>query len=144
MEFEIKNILGLAASVIFLVYLIYLIKNSKLKEEYSFLWIAVGIVMIIISIFPQTLNFLRRFLGFSFIENILYFFSLFFLLVLSLQMTVQVSRLSNQAKTLAQKLALLEEKLNKNTNPTDNRELGNEIQTTDNREQRNETIINKK
>ena len=108
MEFEIKNILGLVVSLIFLGYIIYLVKNSNLKEEYSFLWIAVSIVMITISIFPQILNFLRKFLGFSFIENILYFFSLFFLLVLSLQMTVQVSKLTNQTKILAQKLALLE------------------------------------
>lgn len=126
MEFEIKNILGLIVSVIFLGYLIYLIKNSKLKEEYSFLWIAVSIVMIAVSIFPQLLNFIRSFLGFSFIENILYFFSLFFLLVLSLQMTVQVSKLSNQTKTLAQKLAMLEEKLNKNSIITDNKEQNNE------------------
>jgi hypothetical protein len=129
MEFEIKNILGLIVSVIFLGYLIYLIKNSKLKEEYSFLWIAVSIVMIAVSIFPQLLNFLRRFLGFSFIENILYFFSLFFLLVLSLQMTVQVSKLSNQTKTLAQKLAMMEEKLNKSSNNSDKREQRNEATT---------------
>jgi len=126
MEFEIKNILGLIVSLIFLGYIIYLIKNSNLKEEYSFLWIAVSIVMITVSIFPQTLNFLRKFLGFSFIENILYFFSLFFLLVLSLQMTVQVSKLSNQTKTLAQKLALLEERLNKNSSIADNKEQNNE------------------
>jgi len=129
MEFEIKNILGLIVSVIFLGYLIYLIKNSKLKEEYSFLWFAVSFVMIIVSIFPQLLNFLRRFLGFSFIENILYFFSLFFLLVLSLQMTVQVSKLSNQTKTLAQKLAMMEEKLNKSSNNSDKREQRNEATT---------------
>jgi hypothetical protein len=129
MEFEIKNILGLIVSLIFLGYIIYLVKNSNLKEEYSFLWIAVSIVMIAISIFPQILNFLRKFLGFSFIENILYFFSLFFLLVLSLQMTVQVSRLSNQTKTLAQKLAMMEEKLNKSPNNSDKREQRNEATT---------------
>jgi len=129
MEFEIKNILGLVVSLIFLGYIIYLVKNSNLKEEYSFLWIAVSIVMIAVSIFPQLLNFLRRFLGFSFIENILYFFSLFFLLVLSLQMTVQVSKLSNQTKTLAQKLAMLEEKLNKSSNNSDKREQRNEATT---------------
>jgi len=126
MEFEIKNILGLVVSLIFLGYIIYLVKNSNLKEEYSFLWIAVSIVMITISIFPQILNFLRKFLGFSFIENILYFFSLFFLLVLSLQMTVQVSKLSNQTKTLAQKLALLEERLNKGSNAADIKGQNNE------------------
>ena len=126
MEFEIKNILGLVVSLIFLGYIIYLVKNSNLKEEYSFLWIAVSIVMITISIFPQILNFLRKFLGFSFIENILYFFSLFFLLVLSLQMTVQVSKLTNQTKTLAQKLALLEEKLNKGSNAADIKGQNNE------------------
>lgn len=129
MEFEIKNILGLVVSLIFLGYIIYLIKNSNLKEEYSFLWIAVSIIMIAISTFPQILNFLRKFLGFSFIENILYFFSLFFLLVLSLQMTVQVSKLTNQTKTLAQKLALLEEKLNKSSNNTNKREQDNEATT---------------
>jgi len=129
MEFEIKNILGLVVSLIFLGYIIYLVKNSNLKEEYSFLWIAVSIVMIAVSIFPQLLNFLRRFLGFSFIENILYFFSLFFLLVLSLQMTVQVSKLSNQTKTLAQKLAMMEEKLNKSSNNSDKREQRNEATT---------------
>jgi len=129
MEFEIKNILGLVVSLIFLGYIIYLVKNSNLKEEYSFLWIAVSIIMIAISTFPQILNFLRKFLGFSFIENILYFFSLFFLLVLSLQMTVQVSKLTNQTKTLAQKLALLEEKLNKSSNNTNKREQDNEATT---------------
>jgi hypothetical protein len=134
MEFEIKNILGLIVSLIFLGYIIYLIKNSNLKEEYSFLWIAVSIVMITVSIFPQILNSLRKFLGFSFIENILYFFSLFFLLVLSLQMTVQVSKLSNQTKTLAQKLALLEEKLNKNGSIADNKEQNSE--TTSNKKQK--------
>ena len=131
MEFEVKNILGLIVSLIFLGYIIYLVKNSNLKEEYSFLWIAVSIVMITVSIFPQILNFFRKFLGFSFIENILYFFSLFFLLVLSLQMTVQVSKLSNQTKTLAQKLALLEEKLNKNSIIADNKGQNNE--TTSNK-----------
>jgi hypothetical protein len=116
MEFSIKNILGVIASLIFLGYVLYLIRKGKLKEEYSYLWVAVCILMIVVSIFPIILIFFRNIFGFSFIENVLYFFSLLFLLLFSIQMTVLVSRLSNENKVLAQKIAILEEKLEQFSN----------------------------
>jgi hypothetical protein len=85
-----------------------LVRRRKLKEEYSWLWIAAGIVMLVIGLNYPLLLAITRFVGAGWTSSTLFFFGLFFVIALCLQFSVKISRLETQVKNLAQQLAILE------------------------------------
>jgi hypothetical protein len=109
MSFQIK-ILGLLASAILLIYIIDLVRKKKLREEYSFIWFVIGISMIIFMLRFDLIIALTKFLGVLSPNNVIFFFSVLFLLIIALQFSVKISNLTDQIKILAQENTLLRKK----------------------------------
>lgn len=110
MSFQIK-IFGLLASSILLIYIIDLVRKKKLREEYSFIWFVIGISMIIFMLRFDLIMALTKFLGVLSPNNVIFFFSILFLLIIALQFSVKISNLTDQIKILAQENALLRKKI---------------------------------
>ena len=66
--------LAIIFSIVFIIIIIKLVKQDKLDEKYSILWIFAGIVILIVSIFPSIIVFFMR------ITNVYYPPALMFLL----------------------------------------------------------------
>jgi hypothetical protein len=96
--------LGLSAVVIELV------RRGFLKERYALLWLFVSVAGLAIGIFPQSLVWLSDAVGFQYLTTLFVIF-FFFLMGLVLAFSVLLSHLSERHRTLAQELALLEERL---------------------------------
>lgn len=110
MSFQIK-IFGLLASSILLIYIIDLVRKKKLREEYSFIWFVIGISMIIFMLRFDLIMALTKFLGVLSPNNVIFFFSVLFLLIIALQFSVRISNLTDQIKILAQENTLLRKKI---------------------------------
>ncbi len=110
MSFQIK-IFGLLASAILVIYIIDLVRKKKLREEYSFIWFVIGISMIIFMLRFDLIMALTKFLGVLSPNNVIFFFSVLFLLIIALQFSVRISNLTDQIKILAQENALLRKKI---------------------------------
>lgn len=91
---------------------IALIKKKKLKVEYSLLWLTMGVVIILFSLWPTLVNKLAEVLGIYYL-TLIFLVSLSFILLMLIHFSTTVSRLSENETTLAQKQAILEWKLKK-------------------------------
>lgn len=102
----------LIVSLSLMVLIIALVRNKKLREEYSFLWILLGLMSLVFVFWNKLPSYISKTIGISAPSNMLFLFAIIFLIILSLYFSVKTSSLTNQVKILMQRIVLLEQKLN--------------------------------
>jgi hypothetical protein len=100
-------------SLAFLFYVGRLIIKGKLREEYSFIWVVGALILIVFSFWRNGLEVLANLLGVFDPPNLVFMAAIFAVLIYLLHLSVVVSKLQAQNRDLAQKLALMNEKMNK-------------------------------
>ena len=103
-----QKIFAILASLAIFVVIIYLVKKGKLREEYSWLWLLTGAVVLLLVIWYDLLLLLTSLIGAVTPTTTIFIFGIVFLMFISLHFAIKISSLSNQVKNLAQKLSLLE------------------------------------
>ena len=102
-----------AASVILVLVVFELIRSRRLREQYALLWLVTGIVLVILSAWRGGLNTIAAWLGVrGYPPAVLFAVGLLFVILVLLHYSTVISRLADQNVVLAQKLALLEARLN--------------------------------
>ena len=99
----------LAASILILV--VELVRRRQLREEYSVLWILTAILLLVLALNNRVLIWVQNLIGAAPPQSALFFGGLVFLILLCLQFSVRLSRLTYRTRTLAQRMALLEEEV---------------------------------
>ena len=106
------SIAGAIASVLFLLVILELIRSRRLRERYALLWLLTGIVLVVLSAWRGGLNTIAGWLGVrGYPPAVLFAVGLLFVILVLLHYSTVISRLSDQNVVLAQRLALLETKL---------------------------------
>lgn len=98
-------------TVLFLLVILYLLKKKKLNLKYTLLWILTGVVMLVLTIFPDIVTNIAMLIGMAASTNLVFFMEGIFVLAILLSLTVIVSRLSNKVYRLTQTQALLEKRV---------------------------------
>lgn len=101
--------LVLAAGLVVLTF--ELVRRRKLREEYSWVWIATALCLAVLALHQDLLLTLSRWIGSASVVSTLFFGAFLFVLALLLQVSVRLSRLTHRHRTLGQRVALLEEEL---------------------------------
>lgn len=101
------RILALLVGVSFLLAILNLVRQGRLREEYTPIWTVVGIGIVVLSVWFDGLRLITRAVGAWTPSSTLFFFGEIFLLVLCLNYAVRLSALTLQMKCLAQEVALL-------------------------------------
>jgi hypothetical protein len=109
MELRIQIVAIVAATAMLLVVL-ELVRRRRLLERYALLWLFSAIVLLGLAFWRGLLKTISDVIGIAYPPNALFFVAFAFILVLLLHFSVAVSRLADQSKVLAQRLALLEER----------------------------------
>ena len=99
-----------ATSGVFIV-VFELVRQRRLMERYSLLWLAAAFVLLLLSIFADALSWFSSLVGIATPSNALFAVAIGFATLMLLHFSVTVSRLHDQNKVLAQKLAATEERL---------------------------------
>ena len=102
-----QQIFALIVCLLVFIFTIDMVRRRRLREEYSVLWLATSIVMFILVIRYDWLEALTRFIGAGLPTTTLFIGSIIFLMLISVQFSIKISRLTNQLKDLAQDNALL-------------------------------------
>ena len=110
MEARIQ-LLAVVASGILLIVVLELVRRRRLMERYALLWLLSGVVLLVLSTFRGLLEDAARVIGVEYPPSALFFIAFAFVLLLLLHFSVAVSRLADQSKVLAQRLALLEKRV---------------------------------
>jgi hypothetical protein len=110
METKLQIVSILSAGVMLLV-LLELVRRRRLLERYALLWLFSALVVLALSIWRGLLEDVANLLGVAYPPNALFLIAFGFVLALLLHFSLAVSRLSDQSKVLAQRLALLEQRV---------------------------------
>ena len=102
-----QKIFAIVASILIMALVVELVRRRKLREEYSWLWLMTGALIILLVIWYDFLVFITHLIGAIAPTTTLFIFGLLFLMVVSLHYSIQISKLSSQVKELAQELTLL-------------------------------------
>jgi hypothetical protein len=86
-----------------------LVRRRRLQERYSMLWLATCLALIVLAAVPGLLDRLSSAVGIVYPPNALFIAVFGFVLLVLLNFSIAVSRLSEQTSRLAQRLAMLEE-----------------------------------
>ncbi len=116
-----QKVFAVFASILIFVVIITLVKNRKLKEEYSWLWLLTGAAILLLVLWYDILLTLTQLIGAVLPTTTLFIFAILFLICLALDFAIKISKLTDQVKNLTQKVSLMEaERLNDIKNPSTN------------------------
>ena len=105
-------IAGAVASVLLVLVVLELIRKRRLRERYALLWLATGLVLLVLSAWRDGLNTIAGWLGVTgYPPAVLFAVATLFILLVLLDYSTVISKLADQNAVLAQRLALLEERL---------------------------------
>jgi hypothetical protein len=117
---RIQLVAILAALALFFTVL-EMVRRRRLMERYALLWLLSALVLLGLAIWSDLLAKISRAIGIVYPPNALFLVAFVFVLLLLLHFSAAVSRLGDQTKVLAQRLALLEERLRWHEERTDER-----------------------
>lgn len=91
-----------------LVSLINQVRKKKVDLKYTLLWFVLDIALILLTCFPKALAIAANNLGIVSPINMIFFCGFVFSLLIIYMLTVAISKLSDQVRNMAQKIALME------------------------------------
>ena len=105
------QLVAIVGAGLLLLGVLELVRRRRLKERYALLWLLSGVVILALAVCRDGLETLASALGIAYPPNALFVVAFGFVLLLLLHFSIAVSRLTDQSKVLAQRLALLEQRL---------------------------------
>ena len=100
------------ASVLLILVVLELIRGRRLKERYALLWLATGVVLLVLSAWRGGLNTIAGWLGVgTYPPAILFAAAVLFIILVLLHYSTVLSRLTDENVVLAQRIGLLDERL---------------------------------
>lgn len=102
-----QQIFSIIVSLLVFFFTIDLVRKKRLREEYSLLWLGTSMLMLVLIIRYDWLLELTKLIGAVLPTTTLFLGSILFLVLLAVQFSIKISKLSNQVKDLVQENALL-------------------------------------
>jgi hypothetical protein len=104
-----QQLLAVLLSLGLLVFIVDAVRRRKLREEYAWLWILVGAVIAVLSLWQSLLDAITGLMGIQLPVNTVFFFGLVFIVFINLHFSIRISRLTNEVKRLTQEIAIIAE-----------------------------------
>ena len=103
--------MAIAASLLTFVFVFFLLRRGVLQEKYAVLWLAVSGIALFAAIFPGFLRWLSNVLGVQTPSNLLFFITVVLLVLVSVQLSYELSRHEMRIRRLAEEIAILRTEL---------------------------------
>ncbi len=100
-------IFAMGASVIALLFVLELVRQRKLREEYSLLWLLTAVAMLVVAAWRDLLHGLAVLVGIAYPPNLLFLLAALFVMFILLYFSTVITRLTQENKEIAQQVALL-------------------------------------
>ena len=94
-----------------LIMILELVRRKRLKEKSSLLWLLAALALLAVSAIAGLLDRFGTLLGIYYSPSAFFLLAFFFLMLIALQFSVVISKLSERNKILTQEVALLKLKM---------------------------------
>jgi hypothetical protein len=101
----------IALALVICLVIFELVRRKRLLERYALVWLAAGVSVLVLALWKGLLTTLSHAVGVSYPPSALFVVAFFFVLVMLVNFSTTISRLSDQNTVLAQRLALLQRAL---------------------------------
>jgi len=102
-----QKIFAISISILLFILIIDLVRRRMLREEYSWLWLLTGAVIIVLASWYELLMSITTLIGIVLPTSTLFFFGLLFLMIISLYYSTKISSLYDRVKDVSQEVAIL-------------------------------------
>ena len=109
METRIQ-VVAVLATLGLLALVLELVRRRRLLERYALLWLFSALVLLALGVSRELLEAVSGLIGIAYPPSALFVIAFGFILLLLLHFSLAVSRLADQSKVLAQRLALMEQR----------------------------------
>ncbi|HBG07047.1 MAG: hypothetical protein A2075_22055 [Geobacteraceae bacterium GWC2_58_44] len=109
------KIVSLALSTGIFAFVIWLVRERRLREKYALLWLSTSLFIILLTVSRRILEVAALSIGIFYPPSLLFLVGVLFLLMVSIGHSVTLSRLSESNHNLAQEVALLRKQLEDET-----------------------------
>jgi hypothetical protein len=106
------QISALFAVLLFFTFIIRSILKGNLRTEYSIVWLLMGGVFLIFSVWRNLLEILAKFFEVYYAPSLIFMFLFFMIFIFLIHLSIVNSKQHEQIKKLAQEIALLKNKKN--------------------------------
>lgn len=100
-------------SILTILYVVNIVRKKNFSIKESFWWVMASLVMLILSIFPYSINWLANKLGIYYPPSLLFVICIVFLLFINFKNSKRISELQVKVIELGQELAIIKEKKHK-------------------------------
>lgn len=104
------QIASIAFAFLVFVGVLELVRRRYLRERYAILWLGAAAMLFVLAVWKGLLATIAKAMGIYYAPNAFFVIAFAFLLLLLLHFSAVVSRMSDQTRVLAQRLALLEQR----------------------------------
>ena len=101
------TVVSISASAGLLLYILEMVLRRKLREEYSILWLAGSVVILVLSLKQDWLDGIARAVGIVYPPSFLFLVGILFILLILIHFSIAISKLHQMNKKMAQEIALL-------------------------------------
>ncbi len=106
-----NNIYFIIIALICMVYIFLEIRNGKFSIKDSFWWMMAAIIMLLLSIFPYSINWIARIFNVAYPPTLFLVFCIIFLVFMNFKNSKKIAEQHEKIIELAQELAILKDKI---------------------------------
>ena len=105
------RLLPIVVSLGLLAYIFVLLRGHRVRERYIWVWLVLGVWMLVLSIFPQLAFAFSGWLGFRTPSNLLLAACSAFLLVTVISLSTAISSIEEDRRRFVEELAIMDERV---------------------------------
>ena len=98
---------GIVFALLVLVIIVSMLLRRQLREKYATLWLVIGIVLLILALFPGLLSWLASVLGVAVPSNLFFTLSIVLLVGVALHLSWELSQAEDEVRRVAEDVAIV-------------------------------------
>lgn len=98
---------ALVIAIVMVLAVLQMLRQGKLREKYTVLWLVVGGLTIVLGAFPQLLDWAASLVGIRVPSNLLFALAIMLLVGVSLHVSRELTILEDETRILAEEVAIL-------------------------------------
>lgn len=105
-------------SIVFIIFILNLVRKNKLDEKYSILWLFFGIIILIVSIFPRIIETIAGLFNVYYPPTLMLLFAILIIGAYIVHITMVITKQNKMIIKLTQELAIFKEKMSNDKGET--------------------------
>lgn len=98
---------GIVFALLVLVIIVSMLLRRQLREKYATLWLVIGIVLLILALFPGLLSWFASVLGVAVPSNLFFALSIVLLVGVALHLSWELSQAEDEVRRVAEDVAIV-------------------------------------